>query len=101
MDGRIRDYSNSFRVYRRAAAEALDRFEPLYESPVYLLEMVAVWLSIGMRIVETPTRYSERSTGASKVVVADFLRGATGALYVALAYRAGRYGSSRRGPPGS
>lgn len=100
IDPRIHDYSNSFRIYRRAAAESLLRFEPRYESPVYLVEMVAAWLSQGMRIVEAPTTYRERSTGESKVVPSDFLRGAMGALDVGIAYRAGRYRPSGAASPG-
>jgi dolichol-phosphate mannosyltransferase len=93
MDRRIHDYSNTFRIYRRGAAELLPRFAPLYDTPVYLVEMVAVWLSHGLRIVEMPTAYCERRTGASKVVAGDFLRGAAGAAHVGLAYRAGRFRS--------
>lgn len=93
MDPRIRDYSNTFRIYRRGAAELLPRFAPLYDTPVYLVEMVAVWLSHGLRIVEMPTTYRERVNGSSKVVAADFLRGAAGAARVGLAYRAGRFRS--------
>lgn len=91
MDWRIRDYSNSFRVYRREAAALLLRFDPIYDTPVYLVEMVAIWLSHGLRIVERPTLYVERQSGASKVVPADFLRGAAGAVRVAAAYRQGRF----------
>lgn len=93
MDPRIRDYSNTFRIYRRSAAELLPPFPPLYDTPVYLVEMVAVWLSHGLRVVEMPTTYLERSIGASKVVPGDFLRGAAGAMRVGLAYRAGRFRS--------
>lgn len=91
MDRRIRDYSNSFRVYRRAAAALLLRYEAIYDTPVYLIEMVAIWLSHGLRIVERPTLYVERKSGASKVIAMDFLRGAAGAARVAAAYRAGRF----------
>jgi len=93
MDWRIRDYSNTFRIYRRSAAELLPRFAPLFDTPVYLVEMMAVWLSHGVRIVEMPTTYDERVTGTSKVVPGDFLRGAAGAARVGLAYRAGRFRS--------
>ena len=90
MDHRIHGYRNTFRIYRRSAAELLLGFAPLYDTPVYLVEMVAIWLSHGLRIVEMPTTYCERSSGASKVVPSDFLRGAAGAMRVGLAYRAGR-----------
>jgi hypothetical protein len=94
MNRRIHDYSNTFRIYRRSAAELLPRFAPLYDTPVYLVEMMAIWLSQGVRIIEMPTTYCERVNGASKVVPGDFLRGAVGAVHVGLAYRAGRFRSS-------
>jgi len=93
MDWRVHDYSNTFRIYRRSAAELLPRFAPLYDTPVYLVEMVAVWLSHGLRVVEMPTTYDERRSGVSKVVAGDFVRGAAGALRVGLAYRAGHFRS--------
>lgn len=93
MDWRIRDYSNTFRIYRRRAAELAPAFAPLYDTPVYMVEMMAVWLSHGMRIVEMPTTYDERVSGTSKVVPGDFFRGAAGAARVGLAYRAGRFRS--------
>jgi dolichol-phosphate mannosyltransferase len=91
MDWRVHDYSNTFRIYSRRAAELLQDLNPLYDTPVYLVEMVAVWLSHGLRIVEMPTTYVERRVGVSKVLPSDFLRGAAGAVRVGLAYRAGRY----------
>jgi dolichol-phosphate mannosyltransferase len=93
MDWRIRDYSNSFRIYRRSAAEVVLSVEPLYDTPVYLVEMLAIWLSRGLRIIEMPTVNHERHTGTSKVVAGDFLRGAAGALRVGLAYRTGHFQS--------
>jgi dolichol-phosphate mannosyltransferase len=95
LSWQVHDYSNSFRIYRRSAAELLQQFTPLYDTPVYLIEMVAIWLSHGLRIVEIPTVYRERATGASKVIPGDFLRGAAGAIRVGFAYRAGRFRSGR------
>jgi len=100
MGWSIRDYSNSFRLYRRAAAELLLRFEPTYDTPTYLIEMMAIWLSHGLRVVERPTVYVERRSGSSKVIPSDFLRGALGAVRVGLAYRAGRFRSPSVGTSG-
>jgi len=93
MDWRIRDYSHTFRVYRREAAALVQRFDPIYDTPVYHVEMLAIWLSHGLHIVEIPTTYRERRTGTSKVVPSDFLRGVAGALRVGFAYRAGKFRS--------
>ncbi|MBI5883953.1 MAG: glycosyltransferase [Elusimicrobia bacterium] len=91
MDPAIRDYSNSYRFYSREAAELLLRYPAGYESPVYLVEMLAIWLAHGLKVVELPTVYGSRRGGASKVVPTDFARGLFGALAVGLAYRSGRY----------
>src|SRR6185437_8803943 len=93
MGWSIRDYSNSFRLYRREAARLLLRFEPTYDTPTYLIEMMAIWLSHGLRVVE-------RRSGSSKVIPSDFLRGALGAVRVGLAYRAGRFRSLSGGASG-
>jgi dolichol-phosphate mannosyltransferase len=91
IDWRIHDYSNSFRIYRRNAALLLQQYDPIYDTPVYLLEMLAIWLAHGLRIVEMPTTYRERQNGTSKVIAGDFLRGAAGAVRVAAAFRAGNF----------
>jgi len=91
MSRAIRDYSNSFRFYTRSAAQLLLEFRPRYETPLYLVEMMAVWLSSDLRIVEIPTVYGRRIGGSSKVGPGDLVRGVTGALDVGIRYRLGRY----------
>jgi hypothetical protein len=96
----IRDYSNSYRFYNRQAAEVLLRFPATYSTPVYLIEMMAIWLSNGFRVVERPTRYVERRSGASKVTLVDIGRGFAGALRVGLRFRRRGYQISRLSPSG-
>lgn len=91
LGGGIRDFSNSFRVYRREAAAKVMQANLAYDTPTYLIEMLAVWLSHGLRVVEVPTQYHERRTGASKVIPSDLLRGALGAVHVGMRYRFGTY----------
>ena len=87
----VHDFSNSFRVYRRDAAAKVVQANLAYDTPTYLIEMLAVWLSHGLRVVEVPTQYHERRTGASKVIPSDLLRGAVGAVHVGVRYRLGAY----------
>ena len=94
---RIRDYSNSYRFYTRAAAELLLRYPASYTTPVYLIEMMAIWLANGLRIEEFPTLYADRVGGSSKVSLADPLRGFAGAWDVGRRYRRGEY--ARRNSP--
>ncbi len=91
LAGGLRDYSNSYRLYTRHAAALLLDHPSRHDGPVHLLEMLAIWLSAGMTIVEIPTRYEARSAGVSKVIAADALRGFAGALEVGMRFRLGRY----------
>jgi dolichol-phosphate mannosyltransferase len=91
MEPGVRDYSNSYRFYSRSAAQLLSRLRPRYESPVYLVEMLAVWLAEELKVVELPTVYGVRRGGESKVVLRDFSEGFAGAIRVGWLYRQGRY----------
>jgi len=87
----VRDYSNTYRFYNRRAAEAVLRFTPTYTTPVYMVEMLAVWLSNGFRVVEFPTIYEERTNSASKVTFRDAWPGFAGAFDVGRRFRRGAY----------
>jgi len=91
MRGGIRDYSNTFRFYNRRAAQMLLGFAPAYTTPVYMVEMLAIWISNGLRIVEIPTVYEERAAGHSKVTFSDAWPGFAGAFDVARRFRRGAY----------
>lgn len=91
MSPRLRDYSNSYRVYGRRAAQALLAREPSSTTPVYLVEMVAIWLAAGLKLVEVPTLYAERVGGETKVTLANAREGFVGAFRVGLRYRRGAY----------
>lgn len=91
MRASIRDYSNSYRFYNRRAAQLACSFQPGYAGPLFLLEMLAVWLANGLSVQEMATLYDVRSGGHSKVIVRDMVAGVAGALNIALRYRMGRY----------
>ncbi len=74
IERRIRDYSNGFRFYSRAAAQLLSEHEIRYTSPIYLSEALAIWLRSGMRVTEFPTQYMGRNEGLSKLRVTTCLR---------------------------
>ena len=91
VDSSIRDYSNSYRFYGRPAAESLLEFEPRYEGPIYLLEMMLHWIARDFRIVEVPTQYQERTEGTSKVIPMDMFAGLWGALRLAAGFRIAKW----------
>ena len=71
---RIRDYSNGYRFYNRAAAELVTRHKIRYGSPIYLSEVLALWLRNGLRVTEFPTTYIGRQEGLSKLRIADLVK---------------------------
>lgn len=91
MGGGLHDYSNSYRFYNRRAAEMVLRIDARHDGPPFLLEMLAAWLSNGLRVGEFPTDYDDRAGGASKVTPGDLVRGVRQVLGVAVAFRRGRY----------
>ncbi len=73
---RIRDYSNGYRFYSRAAAELVAAHEIRYASPIYLSEVLALWLRCGLRVREFRTTYIGRNEGVSKLRIVDLLKAA-------------------------
>jgi dolichol-phosphate mannosyltransferase len=91
MRRNIRDCSHSYRFYTRRAAELILAFPLRYASPIYLFELLAIWLANDLRIIEAPTRYVERAHGRSKVKPIDLVAGLLGMLEVAWRFHRGSY----------
>jgi len=87
----VLDYSNSFRFYSRSAAKCILNLKPRYTSPIYLLEVLVMWIANHLKIVEIPILYVEREEGNSKVIFLDLIKGFLGMLAIAFRYRLGRY----------
>jgi dolichol-phosphate mannosyltransferase len=83
---RVRDYSNGYRFYTRAAAEAVASHEIRYASPIYLTEVLALWLAGGFRLREFPTLYIGRNEGVSKLRFVDLLKASLAVFEVSLRY---------------
>jgi dolichol-phosphate mannosyltransferase len=83
----ISDFSNGYRFYNRRAASLIPQYSIRYGSPIYLTEVMAIWLSNGMRVVEIPSHYVGRHEGWSKVRWRDYAKAAFGVLEIALRYR--------------
>jgi dolichol-phosphate mannosyltransferase len=86
VDRRIRDYSNGYRFYTRRAAEVLMRHEARNSGPIYLVEVLALWLREGMRVVEFPSTYTGRQQGSSKVMLRDLVQSTFALLSIAARY---------------
>ncbi len=93
---RIHDYSNGYRFYSRAAARLVAEHHIRYTSPIYLSEVLALWLGKGLRVREFPTTYVGRDEGLSKLRFVDYLKGSLGAFEIALRLRV--TGFSRAAP---
>jgi glycosyltransferase involved in cell wall biosynthesis len=74
MDPTIRDYSNGYRFYSRRAAELITNTKIRYGSPIYLTEVLGVWIANGLRIAEFQTTYVGRGEGESKLRIIDLFK---------------------------
>jgi dolichol-phosphate mannosyltransferase len=83
---RIRDYSNGYRFYSRAAAELIAAHKIRYASPIYLSEVLALWLRGGLRVREIRTTYVGRNEGVSKLRFEDLFKAALAIFEVGFRY---------------
>lgn len=83
---RIHDYSNGYRFYTRAAARLVAEHEIRHASPIYLTEVLALWLHSGLRIGEFPTTYIGRNEGVSKLRFIDLFKAAFVIFEIAARY---------------
>jgi dolichol-phosphate mannosyltransferase len=86
LSRRIRDYSNGFRFYTRAAAQLAADHTYRYGSPIYLSEILALWMRHGLRIVEFPSVYVGRNEGVSKLRIADLIKACIAVFEIAARY---------------
>ncbi len=83
---KVRDYSNGYRFYSRAAAEIVASHKIRYASPIYLTEVLALWLRNGLRIGEFKTTYVGRNEGISKLRFVDLFKAAFAIFEVSVRY---------------
>jgi len=83
---RVRDYSNGYRFYTRAAAEMVAGHRIRYGSPIYLTEVLALWLRCGLRIGEFKTTYIGRNEGISKLRFGDLAKAAIAIFEISSRY---------------
>ena len=93
---RVRDYSNGYRFYTRALAEAVAAHEIRYASPIYLTEVLALWLAGGSRIREFSTTYIGRNEGVSKLRFVDLFKASLAVFEVSLRYHVTGFKKSGR-----
>lgn len=86
LSPRVRDYSNGFRFYTRAAARSVADHRIRYGSPIYLSEVLALWLRRGLRVKEFPTTYIGRNEGVSNLRMLDLLKAGTTVFEISLRY---------------
>lgn len=82
----VRDYSNGYRFYSRRAAKLVAACRIRYASPIYLTEVLALWLRSGLRISEFQTTYVGRNEGISKLRFVDLFKAALAVFEVAFRY---------------
>ncbi len=93
----ISDFSNGFRFYTRASAQLIASHQIRYGSPIYLVEVLMLWLHEGMRVTEFPSVYVGRQEGSSKVIYGDVIKGGLAILEIAIRYHLTGYKSNSPG----
>jgi dolichol-phosphate mannosyltransferase len=92
---RIKDYSNGFRFYNRKAAEIIREHNIRYSSPIYLTEVLALWIKNGLRVMEFPTLYIGRNEGLSKLRIVDLVKASLAIFEISLRYHSGGFFSNK------
>jgi dolichol-phosphate mannosyltransferase len=82
----IRDYSNGYRFYTRSAARLVADHRIRYGSPIYLSEVLALWLRYGLRVKEFPSIYIGRNEGVSNLRPADLVKAAIAIFEISFRY---------------
>lgn len=78
----ITDFSNGFRLYNRKAANLAYRHAFRYQTPIYLGEVLTLWLIHGLSVGEFSSVYNERKRGISKVRWSDVWQGVEGVWFI-------------------
>ncbi|HEY7187165.1 MAG TPA: glycosyltransferase [Vicinamibacterales bacterium] len=87
----ISDYSNGFRFYSRRAGLAVASAQIRYGSPIYLSEVLAIWLHDGFRVSEFKSIYVGRAEGLSKLRPLDLVKATIAIFEIAWRYHTGRF----------
>lgn len=96
---RIRDYSNGYRFYSRTTAEVIADHEIRYASPIYLTEVLALWLRQGLRVAEFQTTYVGRNEGVSKLRFIDLFKAVLAIFEISFRYHVTGFKRVGRTPP--
>jgi dolichol-phosphate mannosyltransferase len=86
MSSKVRDYSNGYRFYTRAAAQLAADHKYRYGSPIYLSEILALWMYHGLRVKEFKSTYVGRNEGVSKLRIADLVKAAIAVFEISLRF---------------
>jgi hypothetical protein len=95
----LHDFSNGYRFFNRAAAELPARYAIRYGSPVYLTEVMAIWMEHGLKVVEIPGQYVGRDQGLSKVRLVDYIKAALGVVEIAIRFHVTGFRPIAGAPP--
>ena len=91
LSAKVRDYSNGYRFYTRAAARLAASHAYRYGSPIYLSEILALWMRSGLRVGEFKTVYVGRNEGVSKLRMADLFKAGVAVFEIAGRYHFGGF----------
>lgn len=82
LGNNLTDYSNGYRFYNRRSAAIAAAHHYKFDTPIYLGEVLAVWIKNSLQVREYPSVYNERTRGQSKVIWSDVWEGVTGIIHI-------------------
>ena len=82
----IKDYSNGYRFYNRTAAKLILDHTIYYSSPIYLTEVIAIWLKNKLLIKEFASIYRGRKEDLSKLRFIDLFKAFFAIFEIAIRY---------------
>ena len=90
----VRDYSNGYRFYSRRAAQLVADTYIAYSSPIYLSEVLALWLTRGLCVREFPCTYVGRQEGLSNLRPIDLLKASLAVFEIGWRYHVAGFRSA-------
>jgi dolichol-phosphate mannosyltransferase len=97
MEGKITDYTNGFRFYKRSIVSLLLSQPQAHRGYIYLSETLSLLLKSGCSIALFPTIFKNRNRGVSNTTLKEIKSALTGIIDISWKYRFGKKLASANG----
>ena len=91
IDFKIKDYTNGYRIYSSKTVELIKGVGLENEGFIALSETIAICLANGVKVLEFPIRFKDRSKGSSSANFQEVFRSFINIFKIAFHYHKGRF----------